>query len=144
MIIDGTRAADRATEVVLAYYAAFNSGDCDGLLALLSEDVIHDINQGPREIGKEAFEEFLRRMDRCYREQVRDVVLLANAEGDHIAAELTVHGLYLQDDSGLPPARGQSYILPAGEFFALRDGVITRVTTYYNLEHWVAQITRTC
>lgn len=144
MFIDGTRAADRATEVVLAYYAAFNAGDWDGLLALLTEDVIHDINQGPREIGKEAFEEFLRRMDRCYREQVRDVVLLANAEGDHVAAELAVHGQYLQDDSGLPPARGQSYILPAGEFFALRDGLISRVTTYYNLEHWVTQITRTC
>ena len=144
MIIDGTRAADRATEVVLAYYAAFNRGDWADLLALLADDVVHDINQGGREIGKELFEEFLRRMDRCYREQVRDVVLLANAEGNHIAAELTVHGQYLQDDSGLPPARGQAYVLSAGEFFALRDGLITRVTTYYNLEDWVTQVTRTC
>ena len=30
---------------------AFNAGDMPGFLALLSEDVIHDINQGGREIG---------------------------------------------------------------------------------------------
>lgn len=144
MIIEGTRAADRATELVLAYYSAFNRGDWGAMLELLAEDVVHDINQGGREIGKEAFEEFLERMDRCYREQVRDIVILANAEGDRIAAEFTVHGQYLQDDSGLPPARGQSYILAAGAFFAIEDGRICRVTNYYNLEDWVAQVTRTC
>lgn len=34
-----------ATELVNAYYAAFNAGDMPAFLALLSEDVIHDINQ---------------------------------------------------------------------------------------------------
>lgn len=144
MIIDGTRAADRATEVVLAYYAAFNRGDWTAMLTLMTADVIHDVNQGAREIGQDAFGEFLVRMDRCYREQIRDITLFANAEGDRIAAEVVVHGQYLQDDSGLPPARGQSYVLQAGEFFALQNGLIARVTTYYNLEDWVAQVSRTC
>ena len=48
MIIDGKRASDRAIELVLAYYAAFNRGDWEGMLALLSEDVAHDLNQGQR------------------------------------------------------------------------------------------------
>ena len=31
-------------------------------------------------------------------------------------------------------------MLPGGAFFALRDGVIARVTNYYNLEDWLAQV----
>ena len=45
MKIDGTRAHDRATELVLAYYAAFNRGDWAGMQGLLADDVVHDLNQ---------------------------------------------------------------------------------------------------
>lgn len=34
-----------AAELVKAYYDAFNAGDMPAFLALLSEDVVHDINQ---------------------------------------------------------------------------------------------------
>jgi ketosteroid isomerase-like protein len=37
-----------ATELVQAYYAAFNAGDMPTFLDLLAEDVVHDINQGER------------------------------------------------------------------------------------------------
>ena len=56
------------------------------------------------------------------------------------AAEFVVNGVYLQTDDGLPEARGQTYVLPAGTFFTLRDGRIQRVTTYYNLADWIAQV----
>ena len=79
MKIDGTRAHDRATELVLAYYAAFNRGDWAGMQALLADDVVHDLNQGPRETGKPAFAAFQQRMARCYREQLRDVVVMAES-----------------------------------------------------------------
>lgn len=140
MIVDGNRQADRAIELVLAYYAAFNRGDRPAMLDLLAEDVAHDINQGRRETGKAAFVEFLARMDRCYREQLRDIVVMANQAGDRVAAEYVVHGEYLADDTGLPPARGQKYVLPGGAFFDIRGGRIARVTNYYNLEDWVAQV----
>ena len=140
MKIDGTRAHDRATEVVLAYYAAFNRGDWAGMQALLADDVVHDLNQGPRETGKVAFAAFQQRMARCYREQLKDVVVLASPDGLRAAAEYVVHGEYLQADDGLPPAHGQAYVLPGGAFFDLRDGLIARVTNYYNLEHWLAQV----
>ena len=39
-------------------------------------------------------------------------------------------------------AKGQSYILPAGGFFEIRDGLISRITTYYNLNDWVRQVSR--
>ena len=39
MIIDGTRTHDRATTLILDYYAAFNRGDWAAMLALLTDDV---------------------------------------------------------------------------------------------------------
>lgn len=140
MKIDGNRAHDRAIEVILSYYAAFNRGDWDGMLALLTDEVAHDLNQGPRETGKPAFAAFLQRMARCYREQLRDVVVLASEDGTRAAAEYVVHGQYLQTDARLPDARGQAYVLPGGAFFALREGRIARVTNYYNLDAWLAQV----
>jgi steroid delta-isomerase-like uncharacterized protein len=142
MIVDGTRQSDRAIELVLAYYAAFNRGDTAAMLDLLADDIAHDINQGKRETGKEAFTAFLARMDRCYREQLRDIVVMANESGDRAAAEYVVHGEYLADDEGLPPASGQKYVLPGGAFFDVRDGLIARVSNYYNLEDWVAQVSK--
>ena len=140
MIIDGTRTHDRATTLVLDYYAAFNRGDRDAMLALLADDVVHDLNQGGRETGREAFVAFMARMDRSYREQLRDIVVMASPDGSRAAAEYVVHGEYVADDEGLPPANGQTYVLPGGAFFALRDGRIARVTNYYHLQDWIAQV----
>lgn len=128
-------------EIIQQYYAAFNAGDWPGMLALLTDDVAHDLNQGKREVGKAAFTAFLARMERSYRERLEDIVVLAApAHADRCAAEWTVHGEYLVADDGLPPARGQKYVLPGGAFFALRDGKIARVTNFYNLEAWLEQV----
>ncbi|MGX5729410.1 ketosteroid isomerase-related protein [Pseudoxanthomonas beigongshangi] len=142
MKIDGNRRQDRATELVLTYYAAFNRGDWDGMLALLTDDVAHDLNQGARETGREAFAAFLGRMNASYREQLRNIVVLASLDGDRAAAEYVVHGEYLNTDEGLPPATGQAYVLPGGAFFDIRDDRIARVTNYYNLQDWIAQVSR--
>jgi steroid delta-isomerase-like uncharacterized protein len=140
MKIDGTRSHDRATECVLQYYAAFNRGDWAAMLECLTDDVVHDLNQGARETGREAFTAFLDRMAASYREQLRDVVVMASPDGERAAAEYVVHGEYIADDVGLPPARGQRYVLPGGAFFDLRDQRIARVTNYYNLQAWLAQV----
>ena len=63
------------------YYAAFNAGDMETFLGLLTDDVIHDINQGPREIGKEAFRAFMARMNRNYKEQLIDIVIMTKLAG---------------------------------------------------------------
>ena len=130
----------RANELVLAYYAAFNRGDWPAMQALLADDVVHDLNQGPRETGKPAFAAFQARMARCYREQLQDVVAMATQDGTRAAAEYVVHGEYLSDDEGLPAARGQRYVLPGGAFFEIRDGRIARVSNHYNLQDWIAQV----
>lgn len=126
--------------MVTAYYAAFNRGDWDGMLACLSEDVAHDLNQGPREAGRAVFAAFLQRMEASYREQLHDVVVMASDDGLRVAAEYVVHGEYHHTDEGLPPAQGQRYVLPGGAFFDVRDGRISRVSNYYNLQDWIAQV----
>ena len=143
MKIDGNRKQDRATELVLTYYSAFNRGDWNGMLALLTDDVVHDLNQGGREVGRDAFAAFLARMNASYREQLRQVVVLATLDGDRAAAEYMVHGEYHSTDEGLPPANGQKYVLPGGAFFEIRDDRIARVTNYYNLQDWIAQVSAT-
>ena len=140
MKIDGHRRQDRATELVLTYYTAFNRGDWQGMLALLTDDVAHDLNQGNRETGREAFATFLSRMEASYREQLRDIVVLATLDGQRAAAEYVVHGEYHSTDEGLPPASGQKYVLPGGAFFEIRDDRIARVTNYYNLQDWIAPV----
>jgi len=131
---------ETAIELIGRYYAAFNAGDWNGMLDALSDDVVHDINQGKRETGKSAFRKFLAHMERCYREQLRDIVVMASADGTRGSAEFVVHGEYLSTDEGLPPANGQKYVLPAGAFFDIRGGKIARVTNYYNLPDWTAQV----
>ncbi len=129
-----------AEALIRAYYAAFQAGDREAMLATLAEDVAHDINQGPRETGKPAFRKFLAHMDRSYRESIEELVVMVAPCGTRAAAEFVVTGEYLATDPGLPAARGQCYRLPAGAFFALEGGLITRVTTYYNLQEWIRQV----
>lgn len=127
-------------QLIRDYYAAFNAGDMDRFLALLTDDVIHDINQGERETGRDAFAAFMARMNRCYREQLVDMVIMASGDGHRAAAEFVVLGEYRATDEGLPAANGQTYRLPAGAFFEIREGRVARVTNYYNLNDWLAQV----
>jgi steroid delta-isomerase-like uncharacterized protein len=122
------------------YYSVFNSGEREAMLALLSEDVVHDINQGGAEVGREAFRAFLQRMDRCYAEEVEELLVFASSDGSRGAAEFYISGTYLSTDDGLPPAMGQKYRLRVGAFFDLRGGKVARVTNYYNLEDWLRQV----
>lgn len=137
---DLSPAQQQAIDLVRGYYEAFNRGDWAGMLERLSDDVAHDLNQGARESGREAFAAFLRRMEASYREQLREVVVMASADGTRAAAEYVVHGEYHHTDEGLPPANGQRYVLPGGAFFDIRGGRIARVSNYYNLQDWIAQV----
>ena len=127
-------------EIINRYFEAFNIGDTKTMLALVSDDVEHFVNQGDMRTGRAKFADFCAHMGVSYREQLRDMVIFVNDHGTRAAAEFTVHGEYLQTDPGLPAARGQTYILPAGSFFALKGDKITRITTYYNLQDWIRQV----
>ena len=129
-----------AIALIHRYYAAFNAADPQGMLDLVSDQVEHRVNEGGIRRGKALFAEFCAHMGVSYREELTDVVIFASDDGRRAAAEFVVHGTYLQTDPGLPEARGQTYVLPAGAFFDIEGGRIARVTTFYNLADWVAQV----
>ncbi len=129
-----------AIALIGRYYAAFNAGDAAGMLDCVAEDVEHRVNEGGVRRGRAKFAEFCSHMGVSYREELKGLVIFANDEGTRGAAEFVVHGEYLQTDPGLPEAKGQRYVLPAGGFFDIRDGKIARVTTFYNLNDWIRQV----
>src|SRR5690606_11468856 len=139
---DMTDAAAATEALIHRYYDSFNRGDIDGMLACVSDDVIHDVNQGERRVGKDRFHAFCARMAHHYKERLEDLVAMATPDGRRAAAEFNVHGSYLMPAPGLPPASGQTYVLPAGTFFEVRGGRIARITTYYNLTDWIVQVSR--
>jgi steroid delta-isomerase-like uncharacterized protein len=128
------------TDTIARYFAAFNAGDTQTMLDCLSDDFAHHVNEGKIRRGKARFADFCAHMSRCYKEELTDIVLFGSQDGSRAAAEFIVNGQYLATDEGLPEANGQSYRLPGGSFFELQDGRITRVTTYYNLADWMAQV----
>lgn len=128
------------SDLIRAYYAAFNRHDTAAMEAMLHDDVEHHVNEGGIRRGREQFAAFNRHMADSYRENLTDIAVMVNEDGSRAAAEFVVNGIYLKTDPGLPEARGQSYVLPAGAFFAIREGKIARVTTYYNLAEWVRQV----
>lgn len=127
-------------QTIRDYFDAFNAGDTDVMLACLADDVAHHVNEGKIRVGKAAFAEFCAHMTRSYKENLTDMVIFEAEGGTRAAAEYIVNGTYLATDPGLPEAHGQTYRLPAGSFFSLKDGKITRVVTYYNLADWIAQV----
>lgn len=127
-------------ETVKHYYSLFNNNDTEGMLQLVDDAIRHEPNQGEPRIGKALFREFLAKMDEAYEEVLHDLVYFTSETEGRAAVEFTVHGNYKKAEEGLPEAHGQAYVLPAGAFLEVRDGKITRVTTHYNLEHWISLV----
>lgn len=132
----------QAINIVSQYYQAFNDKNWENMLALVDENIQHDSNQGSTHFGIEAFRNFVKKMEFSYNEKLTDILLFSEPTNTRIAAEFTVHGTYLQTDDGLPVAKGQKYVLPAGAFLEVKNGKITRVTTYYNLELWIQLVSQ--
>lgn len=127
-------------EIVQNYYHAFNSGNWNEMLKYVDDQILHEPNESEPRIGKELFVEFLKKMDTCYEEQLTNIVFYTSSDESRIAVEFTVNGIYKKGEVGLPEAKGQSYVLPAGAFLEVKNGKITRVTTYYNLELWISLV----
>jgi len=127
-------------DVLRRYFDAFNAGDIEAMLNEVHDEIAHHVNEGTVRMGKPAFRDFCLHMARCYRESLTEMVIFEAEGGTRAAAEFMVNGTYLETDEGLPEAHGQSYRLPGGSFMTLRDGKISRITTYYNLADWIRQV----
>jgi steroid delta-isomerase-like uncharacterized protein len=131
-----------ALETVELYYDRFNNKDWKGMLALLDPEIRHEPNQGEVRIGIEKFTAFLGDMDTAYEETLTEMVFFTEKSGTRVAAEFVVNGIYKKGEEGFPEAHGQTYVLPAAAFLEVKEGKITRVTTYYNLPHWIDLVSK--
>ncbi|REA62308.1 isopropylmalate/homocitrate/citramalate synthase [Dyadobacter luteus] len=129
-----------AIDIVKEYYNHFNNQNWEGMLGLLHTDIRHEPNQGDPRIGIEKFTEFLKIMDTSYQETLTDMVFFSESGNSRVAVEFTVNGIYKKGEEGLPEAHGQSYVLPAAAFLEVKEGKISRVTTYYNLPLWISLV----
>lgn len=125
-------------DIAKQYYSFFNNRNWDGMISLLDEEICHEPNQSlePR-IGIEKFKEFMRHMDESYEETLTDMVFFEEPSGKRVAVEFVVNGIYKKGEEGFPEAKNQTYVLPAAAFLSIKDGKVSRVTTYYNLELWI-------
>lgn len=129
-----------ALETVKSYYNYFNNKDFESMLSLVDDFLRHEPNQSEPRIGKELFNQFLTKMDKSYSENLQNLVFFESETEGKIAAEFFVHGIYKNGENGMPQAKGQGYELPAGAFLEVKNGLITRVTTYYNLKLWLSLV----
>ncbi len=127
-------------ELISRYFEVFNKGDAAAMLSLVDDNIEHDINQGKIQFGKTKFEAFLNHMNVCYKEDIKDLVIMVSDNGKNASAEFMVHGTYLKTDGTLPPARNQKYSIRAGSFFEIKNNKILRVSTYYNLPQWIEMV----
>lgn len=128
------------TALIKKYYHYFNERNVAAFLELLDENVIHDINQGTSELGKQAFSTFMDRMNQSYQETVKELVVMTTEDGSKAAAEFVIDGIYKSTDSDLPLANNQPYSLRCGAFFEINNNKIIRVTNFYNMQDWLKQV----
>jgi steroid delta-isomerase-like uncharacterized protein len=127
-------------QLIESYYQAFNTKDFATMLSYLDQKVVHDINQGERQVGIDKFRSFMDSMNHHYEEQLTDLVIMVAKDERRAACEFICHGTYLVTAPGLPEAKKQTYKLPVGAFFEIAAGKITRITNYYNLQDWISQV----
>lgn len=130
----------KSEQLIRDYYKAFNDKKFDSMINLLAKDVVHDINQGSRDVGAEKFTSFMKDMDAYYDENLTEIIIMLNSDGTRAAAEFICNGVYKKAAPGLPPANGQKYKLPVGCFFEIKDNKIARVTNYYNMNEWLKMV----
>ena len=128
--------------IVQQYYQFFNQKNWAGMLSLVDTEIRHETNQGEVRTGHEKFTSFLQKMDECYDENLTDMLFFTEPSNHSIAVEFTVNGIYKKGDDDLPPAHHQTYILPAAAFLVVKDDKITRITTYYNIPHWIELVSK--
>ena len=76
---------------VQSYFDAFNAVDIDGMVACLTDDVAHHVNEGEIRRGTAEFRAFCQHMNRTYREELTDMVIFQN--GDRAAAEFLLSNM---------------------------------------------------
>lgn len=126
--------------LIRQYYDSFNQKNWKQFFNLLDDNIVHEVNEGDKEVGKARFQKFLDRMNTSYDEQINNVIIYEADIKNLFAVQYIVSGTYLKTDPGLPEARGQKYEVKGAAFFEIEEGKIKVITNYYNLNEWLSLI----
>jgi steroid delta-isomerase-like uncharacterized protein len=129
-----------STELIKKYYDAFNRQDYATMLACVSDDVVHEVNEGDVQKGIGLFKDFLGVMDTHYSEQVKNLAVFSSETPGRFAAEFNIDGRYIKSQKGLPEANNQPYFIRVGAFLEVQGSKIARITNYYNLQNWIKAV----
>jgi len=69
-----------AEQLTQSYSDAFSRHDLEAQIGTLSNDVTHGLNEGGDGTGRDAFRAFKIHMDECYREQIKNPVIMTNGK----------------------------------------------------------------
>ncbi|SIQ19421.1 conserved hypothetical protein, steroid delta-isomerase-related [Rhizobium sp. RU20A] len=129
-----------AQTVVSRFIEALNRRDFDTIAAFLDEDVALDSLTGQRTIGAEPLRIAVATYFRHFDETFSDIVLMHDAFGQRVAADVTAHGTYRETMSGFPQASGQQYAIPSVLIFEFEDGAVSRLSHYRNTRVFEAML----
>lgn len=115
------------------FLEALNGRDFRAMEALLDEDAALDSMTGLRTIGLQPLRIAIATYFRHFDESFADIVIMTDAVGQRVAADVTARGTYRETMAGFPPANGQTYAIPSVFVFEVEDGQITRVSHYRNV-----------
>lgn len=132
---------NRTIKLIETYYSALNSKDMKVLFAIMDPNVTHDINQGPSEQGIDKFKQFMENANRSFDEKLSNIIILVSDDGKYASARWIDHGIYFKTypDMGIA-ASNQIFTVPGGHFFEIRNGKLSRVTTFYNNNDFKTQL----
>lgn len=139
--LNQTNAANTASGMLVQkYYDTLLVQDLDGFLALLADNVVHEINQGPTEVGKNLFKPFMEKQFSSGKINIKDLIILTSPDGKYASSRFICSGNYNVAQTGAPIAKGQHWEVPVVSFFKIDNGKITHVAVYYNSNEWQKQL----
>lgn len=127
-------------DLIRKFFTHLNAEQWMEASLLASDQILHDINQGPRVIGREPFLKYLVETARYYKEAFSQLFVLASEDGSRGSVEFYVHGEYLKTHGLLPKAYGQRYEGFHGVFFEIEDQQISRFSHYFNYQSFLEQL----
>lgn len=127
-------------DLIKKYYDSILSQNLPEFLGLLTLDVVHEINQGSTEIGKEKFKTFMTEQFSHGNIKIDDLIILTSADGKYATARFICSGNYSKPIEGFGPAKNQYWKIPVVSFFKINNGKISHVAVYYNKNDWMKQI----
>ena len=115
-------------QLVRDSFEAFNAGDTEKLLAVISPDLVMHLAEYPQPIrGRDTWRQGFELMKAAFPDleaTIEDVV----ASGDKVAIRLTLRGTHTAEFQGIP-ATGKAVQYVSHEFYRVADGLV--------VEEWI-------